>query len=70
MALKWAVQQGIPVIPKASNPAYQRENLALFDFELSDVEMARLNAAASPAETGTKQSPDDAQDCSAEEPHA
>ena len=67
VALKWAVQQGIPVIPKASNVAYQRENLDLFDFELSDVEMARLSAAQTPAETGTKQAPDDAQDCSAEQ---
>lgn len=68
VALRWVVQQGIPVIPKASNPAYIRDDFALFDFELSDAEMAQLSAATSPAETGTPAAPDDAQDCTAEEP--
>ena len=67
VALRWIVQQGIPVIPKASDPAYLKEDFELFDFELSDAEMARLNAATTPAETGTPAHPDDAQDCAAEE---
>jgi len=60
--------RAVPVIPKASNPAYIRDDFALFDFELSDAEMAQLSAATSPAETGTPAAPDDAQDCTAEEP--
>ncbi|XP_062373149.1 aldo-keto reductase Mvan_2161-like [Sardina pilchardus] len=40
--LRWAVQQGIPVIPKSSNPSRVRENAQLFDFELSQEDMDRL----------------------------
>jgi diketogulonate reductase-like aldo/keto reductase len=29
------VQQGIPVIPKASNPAYLKEDFQIFDFNLT-----------------------------------
>jgi len=68
VALRWLVQQGIPVIPKSMNPAHLKSNFELFDFELTDQEMASLAAARSPAETGTPQQPDDAQDCSAEGP--
>ena len=67
VALRWVVQQGIPVIPKSSNPLHQRSNFELFDFELSDKEMEQLTAATTPAETGTPAAPDDAQDCAAEE---
>lgn len=40
--LRWAVQQGIAVIPKSSDPRRQRENLGIFGFSLSDAEMAAL----------------------------
>lgn len=64
VALKWAAQRGIPVIPKSHSRAHMIENLNLFDFELTDVELADLDAAKSPVETGTPpQPPDDAQDC-------
>merc|ERR1712187_756344 len=70
VALRWVVQQGIPVIPKSTSPKHQKENFELFDFRLTDDEMAQLNAATSPPETGTPpQPPDDAQDCKMEEPH-
>jgi hypothetical protein len=40
------------------------DNLQLFDFTLSDGELAQLDRAHSPVETGTPpQPPDDAQDC-------
>merc|ERR1712151_557386 len=68
VALRWVVQQGVPIIPKSSNPKHQKENFEVFDFELSESEMAQLTAATSPPETGTPpQPPDDAQDCKMEE---
>jgi diketogulonate reductase-like aldo/keto reductase len=43
VALRWLVQQpGVVAIPKASNERHIRENAAVFDFELSDDEMARV----------------------------
>src|SRR5580765_743468 len=42
--LRWAVQQGIVVIPKSSSPGRQRENAELFDFTLTDSQMARLDS--------------------------
>lgn len=44
VALRWAVQQGVIVVPKASNPAHIAANLELFDFTLSDDEMQRVGA--------------------------
>jgi len=52
VALKWLVQQGIPVIPKSKNRVHQRENMDLFDFQLTSAEMARLAAATTPATAG------------------
>ncbi|KAM6894397.1 glyoxal reductase-like isoform 1-T2 [Lycodopsis pacificus] len=42
--LRWAVQQGVPVIPKSSNPDRIQDNARLFDFTLSDADMDRLSA--------------------------
>ncbi|XP_059211024.1 glyoxal reductase-like [Centropristis striata] len=42
--LRWAVQQGIPVLPKSSNPDRIKDNARLFDFTLSDTDMDRLSA--------------------------
>ena len=53
VSLKWQVQQGIPVIPKTDNPAYLKENIDLFDWKLSDDDMATLTAATSPPVAGT-----------------
>ena len=63
VALRWVVQQKIPVIPKAGKQAYLQEDFEIFDFVLSDTEMQQLTAATSPPETGTPKDPDDAQDC-------
>ena len=66
VALKWVVQQGIPVIPKASSAVYLKEDFELFDFELSDDDMWALGNSTSPPQTGTPpQKPDDDQDCDA-----
>ncbi|XP_063231518.1 aldo-keto reductase family 1 member A1-like [Bacillus rossius redtenbacheri] len=40
--LRFAVQSGVAVIPKSTNPARIRENIQVFDFELTDEEMTRL----------------------------
>ncbi|XP_005799679.2 uncharacterized protein LOC102219732 [Xiphophorus maculatus] len=42
--LRWAVQQGIPVLPKSSNPERILRNAEVFDFTLSDPDMDRLSA--------------------------
>ena len=42
VALRFLVQQGVAVIPKSKDEARIRENFAIFDFELSDAEMAAL----------------------------
>ena len=45
VALRWIVQQGgIVPIPRSSNAARIAENLAVFDFALSEAEMARISA--------------------------
>ena len=40
--LRWHLQLGNVVIPKSVTPARIRENIELFDFELSDAEMAEF----------------------------
>lgn len=42
--LRWDLQRGIVVIPGSSNPEHIKENLDLFSFELTDDEMAAINA--------------------------
>jgi len=58
IALRWAVQQGIPVVPKSSNPQHLKEDFDLFSFTLSQKEMDILTNASTPA-TGR----DDSGDC-------
>lgn len=42
--LRWHIQEGLSVIPGSSNPSHINENILIFDFELSDEEMARMRA--------------------------
>jgi D-xylose reductase len=44
VVLRWGVQRGNAIIPKTSKPERMRENLALFDFELTDEEMQAISA--------------------------
>lgn len=44
VALKWLLQKDLIVIPKASSTAHLRDNLDLFDWQLGDEELARLDA--------------------------
>ena len=41
--LRWGVQRGASVIPKTTNIARMKENLAIFDFELSPDEMHSIS---------------------------
>jgi diketogulonate reductase-like aldo/keto reductase/flavodoxin len=42
--LRWNLQKGVVVIPGSSNADHIQENTELFDFELTDGEMGRINA--------------------------
>jgi D-xylose reductase len=42
IALRWGVQRGTSVIPKTTRPERLAENLAIFDFSLSDNEMRAI----------------------------
>lgn len=42
VVLRWGVQRGTAVVPKTTQPGRLRENLALFDFELSADEMQAI----------------------------
>lgn len=44
VVLRWGVQRGTGVIPKTSRPERLRENIALFDFELTAEQMAAISA--------------------------
>jgi 2,5-diketo-D-gluconate reductase A len=42
--LRWCLQHGVPVIPKSTHRERIAENAQLFDFTLSDEDMATLDA--------------------------
>ena len=42
--LRWNLQKGVVVIPGSSNPNHIQENTELFDFELTEEEMGRIDA--------------------------
>jgi 2,5-diketo-D-gluconate reductase A len=50
--LRWHLQIGNVVIPKSSNPERIRENFEVFDFELSEDDMAALERLDSGERTG------------------
>jgi len=47
-ALRYLVQRGVIVIPRSSNAGRLAENLAIFDFKLSDAEMAEIGKLKRP----------------------
>lgn len=47
VALRWLLQQNIAAIPFSSKPERIADNFNVFDFELSDDEMARISALKS-----------------------
>jgi 2,5-diketo-D-gluconate reductase A len=50
--LRWAVQRGIPVIPKSGDRGRIAENARLFDFALGEQDMAALDALDRTGGTG------------------
>jgi 2,5-diketo-D-gluconate reductase A len=42
VVLRWLTQRGVVVIPKSVRPERMRENLDVFDFELSEAQMNRI----------------------------
>jgi diketogulonate reductase-like aldo/keto reductase len=48
VSLRWLVQQGIVVIPRTGRIEHLSENCAIFDFALSDAEMAEIHSLAHP----------------------
>jgi 2,5-diketo-D-gluconate reductase A len=52
VVLRWQIQLGNVVFPKSSRPERLRENIDIFDFSLSDDEMARIEALDRGERTG------------------
>ena len=48
VVLRWAVQRGTTLVAKTTKVARLAENIALFDFELTEAEMATLDAVDVP----------------------
>jgi diketogulonate reductase-like aldo/keto reductase len=46
ISLRWLVQQGVAAIPRTSRVERLNQNIELFDFSLSDAEMAQISALA------------------------
>ena len=44
IALRWAVQRGTVAIPKTQTVAHLEENLAIYDFALTDDEMRQIDS--------------------------
>jgi len=63
VSLKWIVQQGIPVIPKTDKQEHMAENVDLFDWTLSDEDMATLTKATTPPVAGDAGPPPTSGDC-------
>lgn len=42
--LRWHIQEGLSAIPGATNPDYIKENIQIFDFELTDEEMQTMRS--------------------------
>ena len=52
VALRWLTQRGIVAIPKSSHKERMAQNIGIFDFSLSDADMAQI-AQMKQHDTGT-----------------
>lgn len=48
VTLRWLVQQGVAAIPKAGSEKHLQENINIFDFSLTNAEMAQIHGLARP----------------------
>lgn len=48
VTLRWLIQQNVIAIPRTTKESRARENFDIFDFQLSDEEMARIHGLARP----------------------
>merc|ERR1711871_369182 len=48
VALRWLLDKGVAAIPSTTSPNYQRENLDVFDFSLTEAEVAMLGSLRLP----------------------
>jgi diketogulonate reductase-like aldo/keto reductase len=46
ISLKWALQKGTVVIPKASSEDHLRENMDIFDWKISDEDMKKIDSVS------------------------
>ena len=44
IVLRWHIQEGNIIIPKSANPLHLQENITIFDFSLTDDEMAAVRS--------------------------
>ena len=54
VVIRWTIQRGDIVFPKSSSPERMRENLDVWDFELTPEQMAAISAL----HDGTRSGPD------------
>ena len=52
VVLRWHLQLGLAVIPKSTHADRIKENIDVFDFALSDAEIATLSALTAPGRIG------------------
>lgn len=43
LALRWSIQNGFIPLARSSNPTHMKENMDIFDFEISSVDIERIN---------------------------
>ena len=44
IVLRWNIEKGVVTIPKSSNKERQKENISIFDFELSKEDIAKIDS--------------------------
>ena len=44
VVLRWHIQLGLVAIPRSADPGRIRENIDIFDFQLSEAEMSKISA--------------------------
>lgn len=58
VVLRWEIQQGLVINPRSMDPAHMAENLDIFQFTLTDADMAAITAIPAPVNTTGKICPD------------